>query len=127
MQLEKSISVFRNKTTLSEPIHPSHKTFGLAWRILTGLVRPFLELTELKMGSDSLPVSFLLAINTEGRRALVTPEPRQQGGNDTSADTAAWLRLSMGDGCSESGSCYEICLPQRSGIRPWWAMRNTPN
>jgi hypothetical protein len=43
MQLEKSISVFRNKTTLSEPIHPSHKTFGLARRILTGLVRPFLE------------------------------------------------------------------------------------
>ena len=79
MQLEKSISVFRNKTTLSEPIHPSHKTFGLARRMTTGLVRPFLELTELKMGSDSLPVSFLLAINTEGRRALVTPEPRQQG------------------------------------------------
>ena len=27
----------------------------------------------------------LLAIHTEGRKALVTPEPRQQGDNETSA------------------------------------------
>ena len=87
---------------------------------------PFFSRIPAERTADSVKAS-LLAIHTEGRRALVTPEPRQQGDNETSAQTtAAWLRKSIGDSCSESGSCYEICLPQRIEICPWWGMSNTP-
>ena len=48
MQLEKSISVFRNKTTLSEPIHPSHKAFQPGKETLVEAVCPFLAAYRLK-------------------------------------------------------------------------------
>ena len=99
----------------------------LAGETLTGFVYPFVPSERFGADDGFSQGSPLLAIHTEGRKALVTPEPRQQGDNETSAKTtAAWLRKSMGGSCSESGSRYEICLPQRIEIRPRWGMRNTP-
>jgi hypothetical protein len=62
------------------------------------------------MGGDSLAVSFLLAIHTEGRRALVTPEPRQQGDDDTSAKNGGLVALEHMGQMQRIWPCYEICV-----------------